>query len=191
MKILRYLMMAILIVGMSGVAHAAGFSWNLQDPPTSDSPFFQVVPGVPFSFGFASCSEQEGNPPITYTGCATGQNVSSVYLTSFEFSFASGGVLAGLTPTCISDGFTALACGLSSDGTEFVLDFTADCTPGLPCGIAPNSFFQIFENATDGPDFPDVAGVANTPEPSSIWLALSGMGSLGYLVRRRRRISNR
>lgn len=186
MKILRYLMMAILVVGMSGVAHAAGFSWNLQDPPTSDSPFFQVLPGVPFSFGFASCSEVEGG--ITYTGCATGQNVSDVYLTSFQFSFENS--LGSATPTCLSEGFTALACGLSTDGTEYVLSFAADCVPGKPCGIAPGSFFQVFENATDGPDFPDVAGVANAPEPSSIWLALSGMGSLGYLVRRRRRASS-
>ena len=185
MKILRYLMMAILIVGMSGVAHAAGFSWNLQDPDTPG--FFSVTPGVPFTFQFADCGFDIGG--ITYTGCALGQNSSATEtLTSFQFTIPT--TLGA--PDCVSNEFAVVSCGLSSDGSEYVLAF--ECDPSNPtCGIAPKGIFSVFENAVDGSAFPEVAGVANatTPEPSSILLALSGMGSLGYLVRRRRGASSR
>jgi hypothetical protein len=192
MKILRYLMMAILIVGMSGVAHAAvGFTWNLQDP--TGSSFVQVLPGVPFAFSFDTCIAVEGTPSVTYTGCANGQNISPTdTLTSFEFTFSNIPALNGEAPACVSDSFAVLSCSLVGD--EYILSFNCPAVPDPihPCGIAPNGLFNIYENALPGSDFPDVAGVANfTPEPSSIWLALSGMGSLGYLVRRRRRASSR
>ncbi len=43
MKILRYLMLSVLLLGVSNIAHA--FSWTLQDPPSTDSPFFTLSPG--------------------------------------------------------------------------------------------------------------------------------------------------
>ncbi|HEY1578947.1 MAG TPA: PEP-CTERM sorting domain-containing protein [Terracidiphilus sp.] len=186
MKILRYLLMASMTLGISGVAH--GFSWNLQDP--TGSSFVQVLPGVPFAFSFADCNVVEGN--ITYTGCANGQNISTTEtLTSFDFTFANTAALGGASPDCVSDSFAVLTCSLSPDNSEYVLSF--DCAPNTTCGIAPGGLFNLYENAVPGSQFPDVNGLAagNTPEPSSIWLALSGMGSLGYLVRRRRRASSR
>ncbi len=181
MKILRYVLMAALAFGLSGIAHAAGFSWNLQDP--SGSSFVQVLPGVPFTFSFATCDVTLGG--IAYTGCANGQNIGTQTLTSFEFSFENTPALGGVTPSCVSDSFAVLTCNLVGD--EYIIAF--NCDPSSPgCGIAPNGLFNVYENALPGAQFPDVNGVANfTPEPSSIWLALSGMGSLGYLVRRRRR----
>jgi hypothetical protein len=187
MKILRYLMMAILVVGISGVAHASGFSWNLQDPDLTSFP--TALPGVPFAFDFASCDRTIGG--TTYLGCANiGNGSTTEKLTSFEFTFEdTTGILNGAPPACVSDSFAVLTCNLVGD--EYVLAF--QCDPNDPsCGIAPGSSVTVLESAVDGPSFPDVNGVANfTPEPSSIWLALSGMGSLGYLVRRRRRASSR
>jgi hypothetical protein len=186
MKILRYAVMAVFILGIGGIAHAApvGFSWNLQDP--AGSSFVQVLPGVPFAFSFADCNVVLGS--ITYTGCANGQNISPTEtLTSFEFSFDN--TAGGLgTPSCVSDSFATITCNLI--GNEYEIAYV--CVPGTDCGVAPGKLFNVYENALPGSQFPVVNGVANaTPEPSSIWLALSGMGSLGYLVRRRRRTSSR
>jgi uncharacterized protein (TIGR03382 family) len=185
MKVLRYVIMATLIMGISGIADASGFSWNLQDPIGSS--FVQVLPGVPFAFSFQTCNVLEGG--ITYTGCANGQNMSTTdTLTSFEFTFENTAALGGATPSCVSDSFAVLTCSLVGDEYEIAFN----CAPGSVCGIAPNGLFNIYENAVPGSEFPDVDGIANaTPEPGSIWLALSGMGSLGYLVRRRRRTSSR
>ena len=185
MKILRYLMMATLMLGFSGISHAAGagFSWNLQDP--SGSSFVQVLPGVPFTFSFVTCNVVLGG--VTYTGCANGQNIGTETLTSFEFSFENTDAGLG-SPSCVSDSFVTVSCDLV--GNEY--EFSYVCVPGTDCGVAPGKLFNVYENALPGDDFPDVNGVANfTPEPSSIWLALSGMGSLGYLVRRRRRSNSR
>jgi hypothetical protein len=184
MKILRYLMLAVLALGMSNAAHA--FSWTLNDPSLADEPsFFQIDPGVPFGFSFETCSVPLGG--TTYKGCATGFNVSDQYLTSFVFTFADSSVLDGAGQiSCSSDTFADISCNLVGD--EFILSF--DNCGSDPCGIAPGKAVTLLEDAVDGADFPDVDGIANTPEPSSIWLALSGMGSLGYLVRRRRRASN-
>ena len=184
MKILRYLMMATLIVGMSGIARAAGFSWNLQDPP--DGGFFAVTQtGVPFSFTFEDCSFNVGG--ITYKGCAEGQNQTNVTLTSFQFTFENVPALGGATPNCISDSFAVVTCGLVGD--QYVISYV--CDPGAACGIAPDGVFNIYEDALPGSQFPVVGAIANpTPEPSSVWLVLSGMGSLGYLVRRRRSVSS-
>ena len=184
MKILRYVLMAVLAFGMSGIAHAAGFSWNLQDPPGGG--FFAVTQtGVPFSFAFQDCNFVVGG--VTYIGCAEGQNQTGVTLTSFEFTFPN--TLGGLTPECVSDSFAVLSCTLSPDKTEY--DISYICDPGTVCGVAPGNTFNLYENALNGSAFPTVTGVAGAaPEPGSIWLALSGMGSLGYLVRRRRRASS-
>jgi len=187
MKIFRYGLMAVLILGISGVgrASAAGFSWNLQDPPppplSGFIPITQV--GQPILFDFVTCSFMSGS--ITYKGCAEFQNQTNTTLTSFEFSFSDPtNVLGGADPSCVSDSFAVVTC--TRNGSDYLIDF--DCAPGSVCGIVPQGVFNVYEDAVDGANFPDVTVVPNaTPEPSSIWLALSGMGSLGYLVRRRRR----
>jgi len=179
MKILRYLILSVLLLGVSNIAHA--FSWTVQDPPSTDSPFFILHPGqTSFSFSFATCDF------FGYTGCAVGFNDTGVTLTTLDFSFANANGLNGEAAECSSDAFSDLSCGSPSNNVYF-LSFNDDCG-SRTCGIPDDNFFVILEDGLPGGDFPDVAGVANpTPEPSSIWLALSGMGSLGYLVRRRRR----
>jgi len=190
MKIFRYMLMAVLILGMSGAfrASAAGFSWNLQDPVPG--PFFDVTPGVPFSFTFLTCDQTVGG--IEYFGCANGRNTSTTdTLTTIQFSFANTPVLQGFTgANCISNAFSDISCALTNNGTQYELIFNDACGSST-CGIAPGGIFNIYENAVDGSEFPEVDGIANAPEPSSLWLALSGMGSLGYLVRRRRTASRR
>jgi len=188
MKILRYVLMVVMILGVSGAAHA--FSWNLQDPPPPPlSGFIPITQtGVPILFDFVDCSFMSG--PITYKGCAEFQNQTNDILTSFEFTFENTPALGGATPNCVSDSFAVVTCSLV--GSEYVIDF--DCTPGSVCGIVPQGVFNVYEDALPGSQFPDVTVVPNataTPELSSIWLALSGMGSLGYVVRRRRRASSR
>lgn len=187
MKILRYVLMAALAFGMSGIAHAAGFSWNLQDPPGGG--FFAVTQvGVPFSFAFQDCNFVVGG--VTYTGCAEGQNQTGATLTSFAFTFPN--TLGGLTPDCVSDSFAVITCTLSPDQTEYEISYVCDPS-NVGCGVPPGgkNTFNLYENAVAGSAFPTVTGVAGAaPEPGSIWLALSGMGSLGYLVRRRRRASS-
>ena len=187
MKTLRYLMMAVLTLSMSGIAQASGFSWNLQDPPPPPlSGFIPITQiGVPILFDFEDCSFMGGG--ITYKGCAEFQNQTSDTLTSFQFSFENTPALGGATPNCLSDSFAVVTCGLV--GSEYEISF--NCTPGTACGIVPDGVFNVYEDALPGSQFPDVTVIPNaaTPEPSSIWLALSGMGSLGYLVRRRRRAS--
>lgn len=188
MKILRYVLMSALILAVSGIAHAAGagFTWNLQDPP--DPSFPTALPGVPFTLVFASCDRTIDN--VEYLGCANiGNGSPTQNLTSFEFTFQNSPALGGAAPSCISDSFAVLTCSLV--GNEYLLEFTCDPSDAS-CGILPGHSVTVLESAVDGPDFPTVTGVANfTPEPSSIWLALSGMGSMGYLVRRRRRNNNR
>jgi hypothetical protein len=184
MKILRCVMMAVLILAVSNAAHA--FSWTLQDPTSTDSPFFVAHPGVPFSFGFADCDIWfQGTQ---YTGCAVGFNDSDQTLTNIGFGFDNNSALDGASADCTSDAFSDISCGPPSNGV-YSLNFEDACGT-TSCGIEPYHFFVILENGASGSDFPDVAGVANVPEPSSILMALTGMGSLGYFVRRRRRVAS-
>ncbi len=183
MKIFRYVMMAVLTLGASGVAHA--FATTVLDPSTADSPFFVIEPGVSFSFGFADCNITVDN--VNYTGCALGFNDSDKTITTFDLGFDNAPILGGAPVDCSSNAFSDISCGLNEDQTAYVLTFEDGCGSDS-CGILPFHFVVLLENGAPGDEFPDVAGVANpTPEPSSIWLALSGVGSLGYLVRRRRK----
>ena len=180
MKILRYVVMAVLFLGLSGVARA--YQVLILDPASSDSPFFVIHPGDPFSFGFADCNiSYQG---VTYTGCALGWNDSDKTITNISLGYAN--TLDSANVNCGSDAFSDISCGLSSDGSEYVLTFEDACGTNS-CGIDPYHFVVLLENAVPGSQFPDVDGVANAPEPGSIWLALSGLGSAGFLVRRRRR----
>lgn len=181
MKILRYVVMAVLFIGLSNVARA--FQTTVLDPPSSDSPFFIIQPGDPFSFGFADCYVPLDG--VVYTGCALGFNDSNQYLTNFQLTFDAAPVLNDAPADCSSNAFSDTTCGPPVDGV-YTLFFEDGCGSST-CGIDPYSFVVILENAVPGSQFPDVAGIANTPEPGTLWLALSGLGSAGYLVRRRKK----
>ena len=185
MKILRYVVIAVLAFAISNVAHA--FSWTLQDPPDTDSPFFVIHPGQPVSFGFADCHVWFND--TLWTGCAVGFNDSNQTLTNISFTFDNNDALGGNPAECTSDAFSDISCGPPTDGV-YSLDFEDACGSNS-CGVDPYHFIVLLENGAPGSDFPDVATVANaTPEPGSLWLALSSIGPLGYLVRRRRRAAS-
>lgn len=183
MKILRFLTMAVLILGISSAAHA--FQFSVLDPAESDGPFFVIQPGQPFSFSFAPCNVfLEGQ---WWEGCAVGFNDSNKTITNINFGFDNS--LDGQSIQCSSDAFSDINCGLTSDSSEYALTFEDGCGSNS-CGIDPYHFVVLLEDGVSASDFPDVDGAANTPEPSSIWMALSGIGSLGYFVRRRRRAAS-
>jgi PEP-CTERM motif len=183
MKTLRYLILAVLILGISGAAHA--FQTTVLDPTTTDSPFFIMQPGDSFSFSYANCSVWYDH--VHYAGCAVGFNDSNQTITALDMGFDNA--LDSEDITCTSNAFSDISCGLNSNQTEYVLSFEDGCGSDS-CGILPFHFAVFLENAVNGSDFPDVDGTANvvaTPEPASIWLALSGLGSAGFLIRRRRK----
>lgn len=190
MKFLRYVTMAVLILGLSGVAHA--FQTSVLDP--QDPNPFPVEPGVPFTVQFFDdCPSVYGAG--TPSGCFFAINNSpTVTLTSLLLVFPDNGPggTDGQTPFCATTSKLSLFdhsdCSLTNG--VYTLDFYGGS------GIAPGQQFALVEgcdingDCVPAADFPLVTAVAMTPEPSSIWMVLSGMGSLGYLLRRRRRGSH-
>ena len=181
MKILRYAMMAVLILAISGVAHA--FQFTVLDPPGGQDSFPFVVPGSTFQFSFFDCPSF-----ITADGCFAVLNNSPDVLTTFTATFTA--TVPITNPDCpnISQGAlnsafsTPLVCTSSGDTMTVALT-------GGP-GIQPNATFWLIETGLPDSDFLENAGTATvntTPEPSSIWMALTGITSLGYVVRRRRK----
>lgn len=186
MKILRYLMMAVLVLGMSGIAHA--FQFSVLDP--QDPNPYPVLPGVPFTVQFfPDCPTILGGPD---SGCFFAINNSTTTLTSLEITFPDNGQggTNGQSVFCPTSNAASLfgtaSCSLSNG--LYTLDFSGGS------GIASGQTFVLIEDCDANDDcvpadnFPEGTAVANpTPEPSSIWMALTGMGSLGYALRRRRR----
>ena len=154
MKILRYVMFAVLALGASGVAHA--FATTVLDPPTGDGPFFVMHPGVEFSFQYANCSVFVDN--VKYTGCALGFNDSNQTITTFDLGFANAPVLDSAPASCFSNAFSDFSCGLTPDGSEYDLSFEDGCGSDT-CGILPFHFVVLLENGAPGGEFPEVDSV--------------------------------
>jgi hypothetical protein len=175
MKMFRYLAAAFLILGLNGVANA--FQFKVLDPQAFP---VDVMPGVPFIVDFAACP----NPPFaSTTGCWYGTNQSFDTITSLDVIFPNTGALVGGGVSCDTSAgslFSSADCALSPDQTEFVLGLSGGT------GIAPGAVFELFESGVDSSDFPEGTGIANAPEPGSIWMTLTGVTSLGYVLRRRR-----
>ena len=185
MKILRYVVMAVLILGMSGVANA--FQFSVLDPSGGQTSFPLVTPGSTFQFSFFDCPAN-----ITGDGCFAVFNNSPDILTSFTATFEA--TTAITSPDCpnVGQGSLFSAFSITNDCSSSGDTMTVDLT-GSP-GIQPFSTFWLVESGLPDTDFVENAGTATvntTPEPSSIWLALTGMSSLGYALRRRRKIFTR
>lgn len=186
MKILRFMTMAVLILGLTGVARAVTF--QVLDPSGSQGNLPAINLTGPNTFSFYSpCT-----PFPTEDGCFGAFNNSPYTITSFSATITDPNPTNPLTsldcPTTAvgstSSAFTnAPVCDLV--GNTMIVTFS-----GGP-GVGPGNTIWITETGEPGSDFPADAGtftVTIAPEPSSIWMALTGMGSLGYVVRRRRKI---
>lgn len=175
MKILRYLVVAVLFFGVHNVA-AHAFATTILDPV--DIPGFAVVdPGVPFDITYVPCFFNLSE------GCFLGFNESwTQTLTTLDITFPATPALGTDEPTCniVGSLFGAADCQLIGD--QFILDFAGGT------GIAPRTLFFVIEDGVCPSDFPTGSAVGDpTPEPGSIWLALSFILPLAYIVRRRRR----
>lgn len=173
MKILRYVVMAVLFLGIHSVAHA--FAITVLDPPSGPG-FALIDPGVPFPVTFVPCFFDLSE------GCFAGANISNTTLTTLDMTFPDTDTLDGQPISCTSVGaaFGIPNCNLVGD--EYILTF-ADGS-----GIPPWSGFLVIEDGVSPGSFPTGEAVANpTPELGSIWLTLSCIGPLAYVVRRRRK----
>jgi hypothetical protein len=186
MKILWLLVVvAAMLAGISGIAKADPVDYKIGGlDPLAGPGFAIVVPNQPFPLTFVNDCALFG---LSDDGCFFGFNASSTTLTTLDIIVPNNSVLAGQPVDCVTTGlFSNESCTGPTDGSdtgEYILDFSGGT------GIGAWDYFIIFEDGVPAADFPTGNAVVNaTPEPSSIWLALSGTGALGYLVRRRRRI---
>lgn len=186
MKTLRYAMLAVLMLAISGVAQA--FTFQVLDPSGAQpgAPF--VTPGSSTAFSFYDCPAGL----ISGDGCFAAVNSSPFVLTSFQATIASSDPItsAAVCPTSYTPpaGGTGLVNAFSDVDTCTVSGNTITVVLGGSPGIQPGSTLWIVETGIPDTAFDPDAGsfsVGATPEPGSIWMALTAMGSLGYVVRRR------
>lgn len=182
MKIFRFALLAVLMLGVSAIARATVI--NILDPSgdQKNAPIVKDLGTVDFSF--YACPTLSSSPTV---GCyvfvnGTGDVITSLTATinskssvPSDVSCPTGGAFN------LSGAFDAATCNASGDTLTF--DFSGG-------GVANGNTVWIVEDGIDPSKFAKDAGtftIASTPEPNSIWLALTGMSSLGYVVRRRSR----
>lgn len=186
MRIFRYLAMAALLISISAIAKADAVDYKIGgvDPPAGPG-FAIVVPGEAFPLTFLNDCWLFG---LSDDGCFFGFNASSKTLTSLDIVIPNDSVLASQPVDCVPTSlFSNTSCSApppdNDDAGEYVLDFSGGT------GVGAWDYFVIYEDGVPADKFPAGNAVADpVPEPGSIWLALSGTGALGYLVRRRRRV---
>jgi hypothetical protein len=183
MKLLRYFAAIVLVCGLSAVAKADDFQMVVIDPFTGPYSINPISTNA-FSFGFSEC-EEPGQVPAgsTFDGCFTGQNETGAILTSLQMTIpVFDDQTAGCSPSGTGlDLFSDVTCGENASDTEYILNFSGGT-------IAEGEIFTIAETGVSPDDFPDVAVVANAPEPASIWLLATGLMMSGvFFVDRRRR----
>lgn len=199
MKFLRYFVVAGLILGAAGVASATKF--QILDPSLPvESYAVDISAGVPFTLDFGTCPTVYSSSPFDAKGCAEAINESDVTFTSLDLTFTISPPI-NISLTCLSNAFT-VSCSYDPSTGVYTLDFSTAGFSGCSghqhndgdddyddpvCGIAPGGQIWFLEDYSAPGSFPTTDGIANAPEPSSLWLALSSLGPLGYVVRRRRR----
>ena len=200
MKIHRYLSAAVLMTALCGVARADqdDFQFKVLDPvPPSGTSITLVDGSSPFHVQFSACPSD-----IAANGCFFGLNESNQTFNFLDVTFTNStsssdptdffDYLNGQPATCVTTPaysssnpqgslFANANCSLSPDGSVYSLELSGGN------GISPGMRFIMAETGADPSAFGvGTAVVGTTPEPGSIWMVLSGVGSLGYLLRRRR-----
>ncbi|HEY4009076.1 MAG TPA: PEP-CTERM sorting domain-containing protein [Acidobacteriaceae bacterium] len=192
MKIFRFVVVAALMLGLSGICQATVI--HVLDPSKSEkaSPNIYNL-DTPIDFSFYTCPSFVTNGSTDPMGCYSAVNYTGSVITGLSATItAKTAIPGGLScPTdypdgayTLGNGFDAATCSISGDDT-MIFDFTGG-------HIAPGGAIWIIEDGMDAKDFKKDAGtfvLASTPEPSSLLLALTGMGPFGYVVRRRFRKS--
>jgi hypothetical protein len=174
--------MAVLVLGLSGVARA--FTFQVLDPSGPQGSFPSVNISGPNPFSFYDCTSV-----VTGDGCFGFVNNTTLDITSFTATITADVPITNAScPTTGQAGnpnaFSVVdTCSASGDTITVALS-------GSP-GILPGTLIWIVETGLPDSDFGPDAGTfsvtaAATPEPGSIWMLLSGTGALGYVVRRRR-----
>jgi hypothetical protein len=190
MKITRCLKIAIVLLGLTGVARAITF--RVLDPsgPQTDFPAVNVGGANPVITFYEQCFTFDATDP---GGCFGVVNTTNNVLTSFEATIDSPITLADSTDSssiCPTDGQGGLPNSFSTVSCSILNNVITIDLSGAP-GIQGKSFFYLVETGIPADDFlPDETygsfSVTAAPEPSSIWMALTGLAPLGYALRRRR-----
>jgi hypothetical protein len=190
MKVLRYLVAACFVLGLTGVANA--FQFKVLDPATMEgSAPIVTQQGTPISFSFYQCPPSiDPSGTDTTLGCFALVNGTASPITSFSATITASSSLPSVSCPSggdfgLSQAFTVESCLVTGD--SLIVNFSGG-------DVATNSTLWIIEDGVDDSEFDPGAGTFTlnpTPEPSSFLLALSSMGPLGYLVRRRRKSSDR
>lgn len=190
MKVLRYLIAAMLLVGLTGVANATIF--RVLDPTGPEGSLPQLNFNGTNDFSLYTCSE------FSADSCFGAFNPlpQAVSLASFTATLtANPGVDLG-TPDCPTGTFDSVASAFSAN---VICTVTGNVTTGETLhvtftdgSVAQGGNLWIVSDDLPPGDFAADAGtfsVTTTPEPGSIWMALTGLSSFGYIVRRRRKIA--
>lgn len=185
MKMFRYVVLAVLALGFSGVANATNI--RVLDPSGPQGSLPAIDPTGPNPFTFFSCTF------ITGDGCFGAANLTDDNITSISFTITTIATAPPITSLdCPTDFFSGLPAAFTNAPVCTFTDDSMTVTFSGGTGLEPGHNLFITEDDIPAGDFADDAGsftVTTTPEPSSIWMALTGIGSLGYVVRRRRKVS--
>jgi hypothetical protein len=189
MRMLRYLFVAALVCGLTGVAKADDYAMVIIDPPPPPPGVttYQITSvGESLTLPWSSCVTGELPPgSVGYIGCISLQNLTGQPLTNFELTVPDTGGIVGQTANCPTDPndvFQSLDCDPNPVNGTFYLDFTDG---DIPSG---EGYFIIAEYGADPTVFPDTTAITGTPEPSSILLLSTGvlsLGVFGFYQRRR------
>lgn len=188
MKITRFLTIAMVLLGLTGVARAITF--RVLDPSGSQ-PFAPNVTqfGVPLPFSFYS-----DDCPGGAEGCFDAVNHTGTVITSFSATFVTNTLLPQSDldsidcPTGPFGGLASFSNNITCLGTASATNdsFTVTFDGG---GVQPFSSFWIVEEGIPASDFNDPAGTFTVggavPEPGSLWMLLTGLAPFGYALRRR------
>lgn len=186
MKAFYGLVLIALIFGYIGPAKADPVDFHIKVldplPPTAPSYPLFLISSTSFDVSFTPCIAGELPSGMTADGCFAGRNVSGLAWTGLDFSFPSGGVLAGQPASCApapSDNiFSATDCPANPANGAYDLGFSD--------GIIRNGdYFFITEDGVVPPeDFPtgSVTATVLTPEPASMVLLSTGILLFGGLL---------